>query len=398
MKKQLATSVSSFIVKGICALVVSYMVASSFAVEEFALWSVIFSLGMLLSVSDLGIGQYIVTTYLSSYKNKEEFEQEVITSLQLIFAIFIIISVGMLASKGLLLNQYELTAQLIMVVLFRLLIIPFGAYMQALGYYYERKLIEALGYCVLVFYVYVSIEGVAHYNIIMYSNVILTCSLLLVVFRAYMLGFPKRIFKLQLKRKYINVLKSSFPYFLNNSAGLLIYGGFIFILSVMLSSAVLAKVSLLHSIIFLNLYQCYELIFRTTQTKLTEKKFYINLGYFSLGSLVLFVVVFSLFGGEVIRNIFPLYSFNIADMFVFSLFCVSEVLFLLLLSRAQVDSTLSRAVAITALYKTVFFIIGFLLIKYLMMDTFIAVYVTLLVVSVMSTVFILSTMRLVYFK
>lgn len=398
MKKQLVISVCSFIVKGICALAVSYMVASSFTVEDFALWSVIFSLGMLLSISDLGIGQYIVTSYLSSYRSKEEFEQDVVTSLQLIFSIFIVVCAGMLASKELLLNQYELTAQLIIVVLARLLIIPFGAYMQALGYYFERKLIEAFGYFVLVCYVYVSIEGATHYNIIVYANVILTCSLFFVIFRAYMLGFPKGIFKIQRKKKYIIVLKSSFPYFLNNSAGLLIYGGFIFILSLMLSSAVLAKVSLLHSIIFLNLYQCYELIFRTAQTKLTEKKFYTNLAYFSLGTLSVFIVGFTTLGGVVISDYFPLYSFDTNDMLVFSFFCVSEIVFLLILSKAQIDSELSRTVAITALYKTVFFIIGFMLIKLLVLDAFFSVYLTLLIASVMSTAFILLTIRFVYFK
>lgn len=57
------SSISGFLIKGLSALYINYAIAKSASLEQYSFLAIIMSIGMLLSIADFGIGQYIVTVF-----------------------------------------------------------------------------------------------------------------------------------------------------------------------------------------------------------------------------------------------------------------------------------------------------------------------------------------------
>jgi hypothetical protein len=129
MNTRYVTSLVSFGTKGVCAFVITYLLANSLPVDEFALWATIFSFGMILSVADLGVGQLVLTTL-------HENDQAVVGDTRLMtnaVAAMAILSTILVLLTFVALMFYDFLDGIrwkhliISVILLRLIFIPFGA-------------------------------------------------------------------------------------------------------------------------------------------------------------------------------------------------------------------------------------------------------------------------------
>ena len=132
--------------KAIGALALNYYLVNFLSTQDFADWSRLISLFVIISVSDLGIGQYIMTTLMTDRTTNER---------ALIHRSIMILAVlGSLAAGILYVLLHDIigryTGLLIAVVAPRLLFIPFGAALSAMGRFHERKLAEGVTYLIAV--------------------------------------------------------------------------------------------------------------------------------------------------------------------------------------------------------------------------------------------------------
>lgn len=359
MRTAYIVGVSSFVLKGMFALTINYWVATNFDPAEFAVWSVVFSIGMVLSIADLGVGQYVLT--LLSDERLEEVDRTkvfsnafyvicVVAAVFLLFALFYVAIVGTGYGGA---YSYSLVGLMVM----RVVTIPHGAFLQSVGRYHERKLFESLGYGGAFFYLFFREgENPEIQEVMLVINGFITIAALALGLRAYSLKCPTIV------REKVNILeihsiiKNSFPYFLNNSSGLLIYGGFITISSFLLPVSDVAKLALFHSMIFTNIYQVYELCLRIAQSKIKNNIFFVKISILFFLSLVALTVVI-VFGGHYFSGqLFSEYSVSLEEISVLSAYMFLELAYLLLISRSQMILGERGIIAKVASWKTVSFI------------------------------------------
>lgn len=395
MKKYLLISTISFGAKGVFSLILSFLVINNFSVDMFALWSVFFSLAMLLSISDLGIGQYIVTKIID---NDGSYKPDRLLSMttQVIISIFILGSILLTLFHDYILQEDAVSFTLLIIVLARILAIPYGAFIQAKGLYHERKLIEAMTYLFALIYVYFAIEyHVESQEIIFTVNLILSVFLLLLIVRAKSLHFPSLTWEMYPLKDYQTVLSRSFPYFANNCSGLIIYGGFIYILSHIVSNEVLAMVSIFHTILFMNLYQCFELIYRTLQVNIKEDEFFIRIVIATILMIGIIVLFFLFFGKQILSLIFLNYDFVLIDLVAFSGYLAVEILFLLFTSKAQIHLNNALIIRNAAFIKLLSFSLSVVCIfSYDNVRTH-TIYTGLIISSIVSFLFLLVKLNII---
>lgn len=361
MKYQFAVSITSFFIKGLCAFSIGVLVAKGFSHESFALWTIVFSIGMLVSVSDFGIGQYIITKNLSLNLGHSSKTKYTVAATQIIFCIvaFMISALSFISIYNS--DSYDLKFDLILIIILRLLAIPYGAYIQSKGLYYERKLYEAMSYVIIALFFYLcNYKDDPNYTILI-VNFIMTVMLLPIIYRAYHIGFPRDICCLLSKKIYINVIKNSFPYFLNNSAGLIIYGGFIFFISTFMDEKNVAYFGFLHTIIFMYVYQLYDVVFKTFQHKMVEPNYFKLIQRITFVSLIPLVVITSIVLTNLNNFGIKSYNYTIADVVFFNMFIVVEMYFLLVTVYFQTDIDKNKKLAELSIKKLLLFLVSIII-------------------------------------
>ena len=151
MNKRYLTSLLSFGGKGICAFIINYWLANNLSVEEFALWATVFSFGMILIVvADFGVGQ-LVLTKLHENNLAVVGDRRLMTNS---LAATAILSTLILLPTSFLFSFYDFFVGLkwklllFSVILFRVILIPYGAVLAAQDRYHERKSIEFISYAI----------------------------------------------------------------------------------------------------------------------------------------------------------------------------------------------------------------------------------------------------------
>ena len=256
MKQELLISSVSFLIKGISALYINYIIINYLSTGDFALWAILFSIGILLSVADFGAGQLILSSFTTD--NISDFQKNTLysNSFFLISILSIIVTVfsGFIYYTIEIKINFELFIYVYFIVIFRVFLIPHGAFLQSLGKYYERKFFESASYALsLLYIIYGTNNNYNLFQLLIGMNLFISLSSVAVYFRSNALGSPKISIRYY---KYVHlkmVIKKAMPYFMNNTSGLLIYGVFITVSSMFLLTTDLAKLALLHSIIFTNL-------------------------------------------------------------------------------------------------------------------------------------------------
>ncbi len=381
------TSIFSFGGKGICALMINYWLANSLTVEEFALWATLFSFGMILSVADFGVGQLVLTTLheknIATVGDNKLMTNSVVT--------MVILSVSILSLTSFLFSFYDFFGgvkwKLIIVsmILFRLVLIPFGAVLSAQDRYHERKFIEAISYAFGAIFILWAIKAKLDISTMLLGmNFFITLGSLAMGVRAAKLGGTKveiqSVNLCEIKKVFVD----SVPYFINNVSGLAIYGGFIAFSSLVLSSNEIARLSLLHNLIFMHLFQVFELVFRTIQTKMDDnilmKKMKALIGLCYLGCLTSFVSI----GVWLFKVFFEKYEYSIGELIIYTTFVFLEIYYLMLTSKMQMKSSMKKRLQLMSLIKT----LGFFII--LILSSVIKIYTSLLLFSCLLVIYSLA--------
>jgi hypothetical protein len=158
----------------------------------------------------------------------------------------------------------------------------------------------------------------------------------------------------------LTILLGSLPFMVNNLTALLTYGGFIWLSSFVLPDYLIAKLSVLHSFLFLTLYQIYDVFLRSKQSDLLfpdRIKF-----IFKFNRILIFItiVTMSFFGIFVLELIAPKIQFSIVEILLFSIFVVVEFCYLIILSIVQLDFSYSRSLFFYSIVRLLTILFSFL--------------------------------------
>lgn len=345
----------AFFIKGICALVLNIIVANYLETPEFVEWSIFFSLVMLLSISDLGIGQYVLTSFMEIRAGSKK-------GIVLISeSIAALVSISLLAFLGILCFLYVIDklnfyyVGLVAILLIRIPITTYSAYLQSIDKLHEKKLVESLGYFIAVTAVFLATSLDASFDeILMLFVIIISLSQILIIVRASRWSCPKLDIKYFVARA--SLFSGAAPFLANNSANLLIYGAFISLSSLVLTDEALALLAILHATILTYGYQGCELVFRILQVRFLIHDFRAKIKYYFLYSCLVGFIFIAFTGTYLFELGYPRYSFSISNILLFSLFSLFEFYYLLLTFHIQIVSNLSPYLTVLSVTKVVVFI------------------------------------------
>lgn len=254
--------------KALVALFVNWLVLRHFAVEDFVVWSVTSSILVIATASDLGIGQYTVTRLINS--DRREWARHVSESvgtlapLALAAGLFVFLALTDVSAA------YKATMAVLLVA--RIVSIPFAAVLNAVNQFKVRKAIELAAYVVAA----IGVAAIAWTGAdIRLALVLLNATFLLggvlTVAAAARYVPLKLAFRVASPRRSLHVLREAVPFMVNTLSGLLTYGGLIWLSSRVLPEAQVAKLAVLHSFVLINMYQLYDVFLKARQADLTSK-------------------------------------------------------------------------------------------------------------------------------
>jgi uncharacterized membrane protein YjfL (UPF0719 family) len=359
-------SLASFVAKGGCALLITYWLARGLSVTDYAAWATMSSVGMILSVADFGAGQLVLTGIHERRRHGTSADGLLSNAV----ASMLLLSAALLVVGSFVLRRFDVLRGvhgqllLLLVILPRIVLIPFGAVLSAHDRYHERKVFEAFSYAFAAMFVYVCLRRQANFTTMLIGvNVLISMGSAAVAVRARSITADAVSWGEVRWARVIEVLRLSTPYFVNNVSGLAIYGGFIALSAIVLDGPATAKLALLHSLIFMHLFQVFELLFRTSQTQLDDPHVIRRLrGLIAAGFLT--TAVATLIGGSwAFRRFFVAYSYTTTELLAFVAFTFAEVYYLLLTSRMQMSSALRGKLRTVSVIKTAGFVAVLLLVS-----------------------------------
>jgi hypothetical protein len=337
-------SVLSFGCKGIAAFLITYWLANALKPADLAAWAAIFSFGMILSVADFGVGQLVLTTLHE--RNASPCDETALmtnaVAVMSVVSLLLLLATSVAIECTNLLVGIRWAIPLVAVILLRLVLIPYGAFLQAVERYHERKIAEAIAYLLAAIFVRTGIATSVS-GLLLGVNAIITLGSVGLALRARHLDAPNILVSAVTLGRCKAIIIDSFAYFVNNISGLAIYGGFIALSSMILPPYELARLALLHSLLFMHLYQLFELMFRTVQTRMSDpnmiRKLKIVLAVVSGSG----VVIAGVLGGWVMGSLFHQYRFSAMEMVIYAAFIFLEVYFLMITSAMQMQSAMKPA-------------------------------------------------------
>ncbi len=320
--------------KSVVALAVNWIVLAQFPSADYVSWAVSSSILVVATASDLGIGQYATTQYIHASRDRwPAIARESVAALlplALLAIAFVYVALG---------DQPALyKASMAAFIALRVLSIPFGAALNAVNQFKIRKAIELGIYLIsaVLILLLASAEQSIIWALLVMNAAFMMGGFLTIALAAGYLDLRALRAAVPVKANVLHVYRSSLPFLVNNLTGLLTYGGFIWISSFFLSTRELAKLSVLHTFVLVNVYQAYDVALRARQADLADRN---NdkrlLGY---NTLLMLAVPMSalLVGHEVLHVITASLEFTISELVLFSFLVSSELGFLLIQSIAQV--------------------------------------------------------------
>ena len=347
--------------KSFVALYVNWIVLRQFAVSDYVTWSVTSSILVIATASDLGIGQYAVTRLLHS--DKAEWP----AIIRACFIAMLPLSVVSLLFVAVAINGPNLAYKLTMASLLalRVLSIPFGAVLNAVNQFKIRKAIELGAYIVAA--VMVTFIAIRHGNVML---ALVALNITFFLGAALTIGAASRFISLPQmaaapieRGQWIRIFGAATPFMANNLTSLLTYGGFIWISSLLLAKADVAKLALLHSFLLMNLYQLYDVFLKSRQADLVDPWHRAKLAAINAAVMVATPVVFTIAGLAALRLLSAEIVITRTEMLLFSIFMAFELGFLFIQSIAQVHKDLYSKLTHYSLVKIITFgaaIFGFL--------------------------------------
>lgn len=326
--------------KSVLALAINWMVLAQFSSANYVTWAVSSSILVVATASDLGIGQYATTQFI--HATPDRWPAIARDSL----AALVPLALGAVAFVYLALSSQPAAYKAAMATFIglRVLSIPFGAVLNAVNQFKLRKAIEVGVYLVsTVLIAWVAYAG----KPVLWALLILNAFFMVGGFVTILLA--ARYF--DVRALWANlpgfaglglVYRSSVPFMVNNLAGLLTYGGFIWISSFILPTDALAKLSVLHTFLLINAYQVYDVVLRARQADLSDRSADRRLFAMNAALMLATPFVALLVGHEVLYVITPKLQFTTSELVFFAAVVSIEMGFLLVQSLAQVRLSMSR--------------------------------------------------------
>jgi len=161
-----------------------------------------------------------------------------------------------------------------------------------------------------------------------------------------------------------HVFRVATPFMVNNLTGLLTYGGFIWLSSLVLPKGEVAKLAVLHSFVLVNLYQVYDVFLKARQADLADPGRLAPYRRLNLVLMLALPLAFLLAGREALSLIGNRIAIGTAEAALFGLFMALELGNLFAQSIAQVNlALLDRLKAYSAIRMVLlisFVLAGFL--------------------------------------
>ncbi len=361
LKENLSEGVGSLffhVLKSLVVLFINWIILNKLNSNDYVVWSITSSILMIATASDLGIGQHTVTLLIHSQSDSRKtiLINACISIIPLFFLSFLFVFFSISGD-----NYYVFIMALF--VSFRLFSIPFGALLNATNNFKKRKVIEFITYLI----------GAIAITFIVYFRKDVNLSLLalntsfiigsIITFFAALKYIPTSNFEINgsILESIKKVLFGSMPYLVNNLTSLLTYGGFIWISSFILPNNLIAKLSVLHSFLFMTLFQVYDVFLRSQQADLiisNKIKFFLKLNqFFCLGTFLFIGIA----GNYFLGLIAPTLNFTIYELVCFTLFMIVEFSYLIIQSIVQVDLNYSKTLFLYSIIRLSAFFAAYIL-------------------------------------
>lgn len=331
-------SLAAFGVKGAASVAVSIFLANKLGASEFALWSAVFSFGIVLSLADLGIGQLLLTSFFEgNFKGRdpEVMLWNAVAAMSMLAAALLFCAPAALRSSPAIADLpgvFPITALIVL----RLPLIPFGAMLSAAARFHERKVIEAASYVVGATAVAVATQfGTSLALMLVLMNGAITGGSVLAAARAVSLSPAGLRIRGVASSEVWHLYRGAWPYFVNNLSGLVVYGGFVALSSWALPTDNLAKLAVLHGFVFMQVFQVFDLVFRSNQTRLDDKVVMSRMSTLVFVSAVGYCVLVLGGGPEVLSLVFQRYRFSRPELLTYGAFLFGEIYYALLASNLQ---------------------------------------------------------------
>jgi len=314
---------------------------------------------MIATASDLGIGQYTVMRLINS--DHSEWPAHVSQSIGALLPLAIAAGVFVFLAIDGTSETYKLAMASMLTI--RILTIPFAAVLNALNQFKIRKAIDLVSYCLAALGIVIIVWSEREIELALLTlNATFVVGAILTVLAAAKFHPVRASISTSAIRPSLRVLRGAMPFMANNLTTLLTYGGFIWLCSLALPKADVAKLAVLHSFALVNLYQFYDVFLKARQADLADPE---KVGpYRKLNALVLAAtpVLFIIAGRDVLALIGNPVIIDTTTTVLFSLFMASELGNLYAQSIVQVKNSLVDRLKVYSIIRLgmlpVFLLIG----------------------------------------
>ncbi len=342
-------SMALHMMKALLALLVNWLVLHHFSVGDFVIWSVTSSVLVVATASDLGIGQYVVTRLIHS--DQRHWPSVVgeglgaLLPLSLLAALFVCLAIG-----G---GGVAYTVAMALFLALRVTTIPFAAALNAVNQFKIRKAIEFAAYSLaaLLIGTVIWLNGSIYIALAALNATFLLAAIATMVAALRYIPNWQRIRPAPLRRTF-EVFHAATPFMANNLTGLLTYGGFIWLSSLILPDAEVAKLAVLHSFVLMNLYQVYDVLLKARQADLANKDNLAPYRRLNLLFMCSLPIAFAAFGREALSLLSRNVGIGLLDTTLFGVFMSLEMGNLFVQSVAQVTIGQVHRLKIYALIRS----------------------------------------------
>lgn len=323
--------------KVLVALFVNWAVLNRFAVTDFVTWSVTSSILVVATASDLGVGQYTVTRLI----NAERSDWAALISESLGALLPLAIAAGIFVVVAL--DGPSIAYKVSMAVLLagRIVTIPFAATLNAVNQFKIRKVIELAAY--LLAAIAVGAISWTNTNIhwaLLSLNVTFLLGAMLTVAAAARYVPLRRALRISSPRRAAGVFRAAVPFMANNLTGLLTYGGFVWLSSLVLVQDDVTKLAVLHGFVLVNLCQVYDVFLKSRQADLVDPRRVARYSQINWLVMIALPPLFVLVGREALSVIGNPVTIGLIETALFGVFVALEMGNLFAQSVTQVNPTL----------------------------------------------------------
>lgn len=322
--------------KALLALLLNWLVLTHYSIDDYVYWAVTSSVLMVATASDLGIGQFVVTQLL--HNDRQRWRQIVVSAIAAIFPLSL--AAALFVFWGISSDTATFGAGMALLLALRLLTIPHAAVLNAVNQFKIRKAIDFAVY--LLATVGIAFLAIAKYPVeaalLSINAAFLLGAILTMIFAKQYLSVSKRSIKTEWK--ILNIYRSATPFMLNNISGLLTYGGFIWLASLVLPKDEVGKLAVLHSFILMNLYQLYDVFLKARQGALVERKSVLHYNQLNLAVMISVPLAFAAAGPTIVPVLSDTIRISYLEAALFGLFMGLELGNLYAQSVAQVSPIL----------------------------------------------------------